>query len=907
MGGGLMNVFMALLGISDYPPLGQLYPFPPGFLWAQVVADGVIALSFFMISMVLVYILKRRTDLKFPRIMLLFSAFIFCCGLTHLVSVINIWFGLYAVHSFAKVVTATVSFVAVVALLRRVRVILSIPSLDEYRRLEVKASEEEFRRKLLEIEQRSEHIFRFSLELFPTGLLVVDGRQRIRIVNDALETMFGYDPDELIGQPLSILLAPEQVTHHALMVDEYLHNPEQRHVMSSGRLVSGKTKQGKDIAVEVALSAHDWEGDTHSFASVVNVGEVRSEGSRFFANSNRLKRVIDATHDGIWEWNLQNRDTWLSQRMKQMLGLELDRDESLLAAWRAHVHPEDRRVLRMALRQHLRSRSPLDVTYRGLCQLAPERREYVWLQLRGDSIFDAEGRAILMSGTLTNIDTVKKLELEYARKTQFLDAVLQKSLSGIHIFDAEHLQDVYINEQYSHITGYRLEEIREIQKREGITTLLHPDDISRMLDHIQRVITSQNDQSHVVEFRFRHKSGHWIWCVSRDTPYRLGQESTKTQLLGSLVDVSPLKKREEKIRELAQEYSTTFELAAVGIAHVSLLGRWLKVNDKVCEILGYSERQLLDMTFQELTYPDDLDEDLNFVDRLIEGERDSYSTEKRYIRSDGNLIWVNLTVSIVRSENGENQHFISLLEDITERKNVVQALADSNASLERFAYSASHDLQEPLRKITSFADLLKLRFQDGSLSPEASYELQRIGDAARRMREMIDSLLQLSRYSRGVPDRQPVLLSVLVAATREDLSDLLQEAQAQVELRQDISLNVDKAAFLQVLYNLVSNSIRYARPTIPPHIVIDSEQSPGTQTLTVTDNGCGFDNRYASHIFEPFQRLVSKAVPGHGMGLAICQQIVTAHQGRMFASSEVNQGTTFTIQLPVGGAGNAGN
>jgi PAS domain S-box-containing protein len=143
------------------------------------------------------------------------------------------------------------------------------------------------------------------------------------------------------------------------------------------------------------------------------------------------------------------------------------------------------------------------------------------------------------------------------------------------------------------------------------------------------------------------------------------------------------------LRESEQRFRTTFELAAIGIAHVALDGRWLHVNQKLCEIVGYSEAELRGRTFQQITHPDDLAADLEQVQRLLANELHTYTLEKRYIRKDASLIWINLTVSLVRGDDGQAQYFISMVEDITERKRAAQSL---QVSEERFRTSVENML-----------------------------------------------------------------------------------------------------------------------------------------------------------------------------------------------------------------------
>src|SRR5215208_1954421 len=142
-------------------------------------------------------------------------------------------------------------------------------------------------------------------------------------------------------------------------------------------------------------------------------------------------------------------------------------------------------------------------------------------------------------------------------------------------------------------------------------------------------------------------------------------------------DITERKQAQEALRESEECFKTTFEQAAVGLAHVALDGTWIRVNQKLCDILGYPSEELLRLTFQDITHPDDLDRDVGHLRRMLKGETDTYSTEKRYFRKDGSVVWINLTVSLARERSGEPKYFISVIQDINQRKRVEAALKGS--------------------------------------------------------------------------------------------------------------------------------------------------------------------------------------------------------------------------------------
>jgi PAS domain S-box-containing protein len=436
---------------------------------------------------------------------------------------------------------------------------------------------------------------------------------------------------------------------------------------------------------------------------------------------------------------------------------------------------------------------------------------------------------------------------------------------------------------------------------------IHPEDRQKVEEAMNEHFARGCDYE--VLYRGLGESGKYEWFLTRgDTQF--DQDSTPLIMSGTLSNVNQrirlaeqLKTQEEKVEQLEIDFSNTFQLAAVGIAHVGLDGRWIRVNSRLCKILGYTRDELLEATFQDITYPEDLNQDLENVTSLIDGKADSYSMEKRYIRKDGNMIWAYLTVSMVRNaEEPEENYFISVIEDISHLKAIEQELSDSNQSLERFAYSASHDMQEPLRKIAMFSDRLNMRLADKFADePDAKYELERITDAALRMRAMITSLMELSRASKDALAMEEVTLSRIVKSVQEQCSRLIEESNASIELKHDGIIYVDEPALLIVLQNLMINAIRYAKPEIAPKIEVELIDVGQEIELRVKDNGVGINMNQSMNIFEPFCRLADKSIPGSGMGLAICKRIIERHGGTIHLESELGEGSTFILRLPQGG------
>ncbi len=879
---------------GDYMPHGHCYLWQPGILWSNVISDVVITLSYFSIPVALLIVAAQRKEVaRYRKLFLLFSSFIFWCGVTHAISVYTIWNGTYGIQGLAKIITATVSAITAIFLFYNLKTLASLPTLEQYKNAMTRADEEQGKRRTLEEQIEKEAMFKFIIELLPAGLIVVDAQRRIRLANQKLMDMFGYGASELDDQPLSVLLPENMSKHHDALVDSYMQAPQQNYEMAAGRVVRGRRKDGEDIEVDISLSVQQYDEREYAFATVHDV-KGRMEGKSVALEfNNRVKRAINATNDGIWEWNVTNNKVWYNQRLLSMLGQPVDASPEL-DMWYQHIHADDLAMVEQQLKEHFDRGTKFDVVYRG----DSGEGDLHWFQSRGDTLFDEDGKPLLMSGTLTDVTDLKRLEFELEKKSRFLNEVLDRSLTGLYLFDLEKSCNIFINQQYTEITGYSLEDIHELERSGNFMDCFHPDDVDKVIAHIEELKEFGDLQGHALEYRFRHKEGGWLWCYSKDAVYSRDDRGRPKEMLGSFIDISPLKIREQEVYKLARDFATTFEQAAVGIAHVGEDGSFIKVNKKLCDIVGYERSELLSKTFRDITHKDDLESSDQGAIDLRSGKRSSFIVEKRYLTKHGDVIWANLTTSCATDQSGEFSHYVSVIEDISKRKSAELALADSNAALERFAYSASHDLQEPLRKICSFSNMLQERLAETLDDKDAKFQLDRIIDASTRMSNMINSLLQLSRYTKQQIERENTTLKTLLDLAKDDLSSLISETGIDIVLKDDVPLYVEVNGFMQVLRNILSNSAHYKKPSEASVVVITAENTLSKIRIVMEDNGLGFDSELADQLFEPFRRLVGRNIPGTGMGLAICRQIIQAHKGTIRAEGEPGKGAKFIIELP---------
>ncbi len=344
--------------------------------------------------------------------------------------------------------------------------------------------------------------------------------------------------------------------------------------------------------------------------------------------------------------------------------------------------------------------------------------------------------------------------------------------------------------------------------------------------------------------------------------------------------------------------------APIGLALVASDGTFTSVNPAFGRISGHSADQLVGRTFAQITHPDDLDADLTQVQRLAAREIDHYVLDKRYIRRDGEQVWVRLHASGVWDESGDFVTFIAQIVDIDEQKRLIAELERSNDDLKHFAYVASHDLQAPLRIVSTYTELLTESLDPSSLTEEQSDYLTEIASSVHYMQALVSDLLDYSRVTATPPTFEPTSLCAVVTGVVDRMAADLTGAGAEVTLdcSEDVVVPANPTQLAQVMTNLLGNSVKYRHPDRPCRISVSARATSDRVQLRVTDNGIGVPPESAERAFTMFQRLQTEG-DGTGIGLALVRKIIQRHGGRVLLDSDGSTGTTIRIDLPAGSTG----
>ena len=591
---------------------------------------------------------------------------------------------------------------------------------------------------------------------------------------------------------------------------------------------------------------------------------------------------------GNWDWDLLTGEIYWSDEVYRIFGREPKEFNPSYDAISSYVHPEDRGYLDAAVKEAF-SGKPYSLDYRIL--LPGEEERIVHGQgkvLFADS--ETQKTPVRMLGTLQDVTELKRAE----EKIQLLanavessdDAIVTKSLEGEIISWSRGAEQVY---------GYKAEEI--LGKN---VSILESSTLRGEVKKLDEKIKKGGKVRHYETLRLR-KDGRIINVSITLSPVfdafgRLTAISTVTR------DVTESKKAQEALR-LSNIYNRSLIEASLDpLVTIGPDGEITDLNIATELVTGYSRDELIGTDFTSyFTDPEKAREGYEQVFR--EGLVWDYELEIQ--NKNGEVTPVLYNASVYKDETGRVIGIFAAARDITERKKAekllkqkLEELARSNSELEQFAYVASHDLQEPLRMIASYLQLLQRKYE-GKLDEKADKYIHFAVDGASRMQSLINDLLDFSRVTTKAKEFEPTNCEEILDNVLSSLEVVIKESGATVSHDPLPEINADSTQIAQVFQNLISNAIKF-RSEKPPEIRISARQEADHWLFSVKDNGIGIDPKYSERIFEVFKRLHKREeYPGTGIGLSICKKIVERHGGSIWVDSKPGKGSTFYFTLPI--------
>jgi PAS domain S-box-containing protein len=359
----------------------------------------------------------------------------------------------------------------------------------------------------------------------------------------------------------------------------------------------------------------------------------------------------------------------------------------------------------------------------------------------------------------------------------------------------------------------------------------------------------------------------------------------------------------EELRKSEQTYRAIGEAINYGVWICSPDGRNTYASASLLDLIGMTQEQCSDFGWGNVMHPEDADTTITKWKECVRSGK-NWDNEHRFLGRDGRYHWVLARGVPVRDDHGKIVRWAGINLDINQVKAVEaelrstnEALIRANEDLNQFAFAASHDLQEPLRMITIYSELL-VRSYRGQLENDAALYTRFIADGTKRMQRLLADLLDYTLLNSDDERHEgEVDLNLVFQKAVQNVRTAAEETSVAITADQLPVIRAYEPHFLQLLQNLIGNAIKY-RSEEPPRVHVGATQRDGSTVLSVADNGRGIDPQYHQQIFGVFKRLHGKEIPGTGIGLAICQRVVNRYGGRIWVESELNRGSTFYCTLP---------
>lgn len=517
--------------------------------------------------------------------------------------------------------------------------------------------------------RRAEEKLRLFFESAASGLAVVSPEGKILKVNPTFCRLSGYSEAEVLQKNVLEVTHPDDRDETRRLYDEIRSGQrkvidyEKRYLCKDGSVIWGRATVAGVFGPNNDL--------LYYAANVQDISERKQAAHLLRESQQMLKLVLDYIPQHVFWKDRNSVYLGCNQNFARVAGLKTPEEIVGLSDYDLPWKKEESDFFRQCDKRTMETDTP---EFHIIEEQLQADGKQAWVDTNKVPLHDAEGNVVGILGTFEDITERMQAEEALRDSEARFRSLFESAATGM--FTISPMGRILRgNKAFCDFLGYSKNELLDLT----VDDITHPTDKKRTADNYRSLIGGQC-QTIDYEKCYVRKDGSTIWGRASVSSV-LGDDSTPQYYVGLVQNITERKQAEKELRESEERFRAIFEQAAVGVAQVTPDGGLRRVNKKFCDIVGYSREEIQKLTFQDITHPDDLDADLAYVEQMLAGEIQTYSMEKRYIRKDGSLIWVNLTVGLRRDPEGQPNYFVSVVEDISQRKQAEKALRKSEANI----------------------------------------------------------------------------------------------------------------------------------------------------------------------------------------------------------------------------------
>ncbi|MBN7811958.1 PAS domain-containing protein [Algoriphagus sp. H41] len=731
-----------------------------------------------------------------------------------------------------------------------------------------------------------------------SGVWEMDLETKKLTFSDGIFKMLGYQPGELELKPEQAKLLVHADDLERVRADFYRFLESGSQLDITHRLL---TKEGKAIWVmSKAKLIGELNGTKKVVGALQNIDESVRTKERLRSEREKNRALIENLDGIFWEADAQTFEfTYISPQAEKITGYTPREWMEERGFWQAHIHPDDRDRAIQTCHFETQRLQDHNFDYRFLAKDG----KVIWLNDRVNVVAE-DGKPKTLRGMMVNITREREIAQALQEEIGLNQSLIQQLPSVFFLFDMDR-KFLLWNHQLESMSEYSSEEISSMSPEEFFTG----SDKGIFDDYAQKVL-----QGTQIDFdlKLRTKSGKripFLFSASALTYH------DKTCIFGTGQDISELMESRRSTAQHIERFQIVTRATSDAIWDFEIEKNKLYWGEGFLTLFGYDPKTT-DVHFEfllSLIHPDDRERIFRLIQSYLDpsSSKSHWLEEYRFLKSDGNYAFVLDKAIFIRNEKGAVTRVVGAMQDISGQKETekslqtlnqkleknVRDLAISNQELQQFAFVASHDLQEPLRMISSFMGLLERKYSH-VLDERAMEYISFATNGAKQMRRVILDLLELSRVGKVGETKAEVDVDELIEELKSYMKKTLKEKNALISYENLPKVYSYKTPLFQIFQNLIGNGIKYSKPDKAPSINVRGRELPEAWEFSVEDNGIGIKEEYFNKVFVLFQRLHNqREYDGTGIGLAIVKKSVEFLGGEISLQSEIGVGSRFTFTI----------